>query len=109
MSAEPTSEPGPLPPIVYHPAYSAELPSGHRFPMQKYARLIEVLREEGLIGPEGLWEPKPANHPLLSAVHDPDYVRQVLDPRVPPKVERVIGLPITRSVVERSKPPSAAR
>jgi hypothetical protein len=40
---------------------------------------------------------------LLAAVHDPDYVRQVLDARVPPKVERVIGLPITRSVVERTQ------
>lgn len=97
------SEPGPLPPIVYHPAYSAELPSGHRFPMQKYARLVEVLREEGLIGPEGLWEPEPADYSLLAAVHDPDYVRQVLDTRVPPKVERVIGLPITQSVVERTQ------
>lgn len=103
LSAKPMYNPGPLPPIVYHPAYSAELPSGHRFPMQKYARLIEVLREEGLIGPEGLCEPEPADYSLLAAVHDPDYVRQVLDACVPPKVERVIGLPITQSVVERTQ------
>ena len=48
------STPRPLPPIVYHPAYSALLPPGHRFSMQKYARLAQVLGEEGLIGPEGL-------------------------------------------------------
>ena len=64
---------------------------------------MEVLREEGLIGPEGLWEPEPADYSLLAAVHDPDYVRQVLDACVPPKVERVIGLPITQSVVKRTQ------
>ena len=91
----------PLPPIVYHPAYNAPLPPGHRFPMQKYARLAEVLEEEGLIGPEGLHTPEPASFELLAAVHDPDYVRQVLDAAVPPNVERVIGMPVTRSVSDR--------
>ena len=91
----------PLPPIVYHPAYNATLPPGHRFPMQKYARLAEVLEEEGLIGPEGLHTPEPASFELLAAVHDPDYVRQVLDAAVPPNVERVIGMPVTRSVSDR--------
>ena len=34
-------------PIVHHPAYVAPTPSGHRFPMSKFARLIEVLAAEG--------------------------------------------------------------
>ena len=93
----------PLPPIVYHPAYSAQLPPGHRFPMQKYARLAEVLVQEGLIGPEGLHLPEPASFELLAAVHDPDYVRQVLNAAVPPNVERVIGMPVTQGVAERAQ------
>jgi acetoin utilization deacetylase AcuC-like enzyme len=95
------SMPRPLPPIVYHPAYSAPLPPGHRFPMQKYARLVQVLKEDGLIGPEGLHIPEPVSFEMLAAVHDPDYVRQVLDAAVPPKVERVIGMPVTRSISDR--------
>lgn len=97
------STPRPLPPVVYHPAYSAPMPPGHRFPMHKYARLAGVLEEEGLIGPEGLYTPEPASFELLSAVHDPVYVRQVLDAAVPPNVERVIGMPVTRGVSDRAQ------
>ena len=71
--------------------------------MQKYARLAEVLDEEGLIGPEGLHTPEPASFELLAAVHDAGYVRQVLDTTVPPNLERVIGLPMTRDVSDRSQ------
>ncbi|CAN5254223.1 histone deacetylase [soil metagenome] len=93
----------PLPPVVYHPAYSAPMPPGHRFPMHKYARLAQVLAEEGLIRPEGFYIPEPASFALLTAVHDPDYVRQVLDVAVPPDVERVIGMSVTRGVSDRAR------
>lgn len=95
--------PRPLPPVVYHPAYSAPLPPGHRFPMEKYARLARVLEEEGLIGPEGLHIPELVTFDMLAAVHDPGYVRQVLNAAVPHNVERVIGLPVTREVSDRSQ------
>ena len=98
-----TLPPGPLPPVVYHPAYSAPMPPGHRFPMHKYARLAEVLDEEGLIGPEGLHIAEPATFEMLAAVHDPEYVRQVLEADVPPKVARVIGMPMTRGVCDRAQ------
>lgn len=93
----------PLPPIVYHSAYSPPFPADHRFPMQKYARLAQVLDEEGLIGPEGLHMPESASFEQLAAVHNPDYVREVLDLAVPSKMERVIGLPVTRGVSDRSQ------
>jgi acetoin utilization deacetylase AcuC-like enzyme len=95
--------PGPRPPVVYHPAYSAALPPGHRFPMHKFARLAQVLAEEDLIGPEGLHVCEPADFESLSAVHDPHYVRQVLAADVPKAVERIIGMPVTRAVCERAQ------
>lgn len=79
------------------------MPPGHRFPMHKYARLAEVLEEEGLIGPEGLHIAEPASFEMLASVHDPDYVRQVLDAAVPPNVERNIGMPVTRGVSDRAQ------
>lgn len=97
------STPRPLPPVVYHPAYSAPMPPGHRFPMHKYARLAQVLEDEGLIGPEGLYAPEPASFEMLAAVHDPAYVQQVLDAAVPPTIERVIGMPVTRGVSDRAQ------
>ncbi len=71
--------------------------------MQKYARLARVLEEEGLIGPEGLHTPEPIGVELLCAVHDPDYVRQVLEAAVPPALERVIGMPVTPEVAARAR------
>jgi acetoin utilization deacetylase AcuC-like enzyme len=94
---------GPLPPVVYHPAYSAPMPPGHRFPMHKYARLAQVLEVEGLVGPKGFERPEPAGFELLAAVHDPVYVRQVIEADVPPKLERIIGMPITRGVSDRAQ------
>ena len=79
------------------------MPPGHRFPMHKYARLAQVLEAEGLVGPEGFHIAEPASFDMLAAVHDPDYVRQVLAANVPPKLERIIGLPITRGVADRAQ------
>ena len=95
--------PGPLPPVVYHPAYSAPMPAGHRFPMHKYARLAQVLEEEGLVGPEGFHIAEPASFEMLTAVHDPEYVRQVLAAEVSATVERIIGMPVTRGVSDRAQ------
>ena len=92
-----------LPPVVYHPAYGAPMPPGHRFPMHKYARLAQMLGEEDLIGPEGLYIPEPASFEMLSAVHDRAYVRQVLDAAVPASLERVIGMPVTPGVARRAQ------
>jgi acetoin utilization deacetylase AcuC-like enzyme len=91
-----------LPPIVHHPAYTAEIPSDHRFPMGKYAELARTLLDEGL-APQGFAIPEPASFEQLAAVHDPVYVRQTFDCTVPKDVERRIGLPITPSVVRRAR------
>lgn len=91
-----------MPPIVFHPAYEAELPAGHRFPMGKYGRLAALLRERGLVS-DGFVTPEPADAALLAGAHDPAYVAAVLALRVPPAIERAIGLPVTDSVVARSR------
>ena len=92
-----------LPPVVHHPAYSAEMPVDHRFPMGKYAALAQVLLDEELVPEAGFSRPEPASFAALAAVHDPVYVRQVFDLAVPREVERRIGLPITRSVADRAR------
>ncbi|MBW3558382.1 MAG: histone deacetylase [Proteobacteria bacterium] len=93
-------------PIVHHPAYRAETPVGHRFPMGKFARLAEVLVEEGL-APDGFVRPEPASFAVVSRAHHPDYVRAVFDCDLPREAERRIGLPITPSVVLRSRAATA--
>ena len=89
-------------PIVHHSNYAADMPDGHRFPMGKFAWLAQVLRDEGLVGPEGFRTPEPATRELLVGAHAPDYVDSVLAASVPREVERRIGLPITASVARRA-------
>lgn len=89
-------------PIVHHPAYRAETPVGHRFPMGKFARLAEVLLEEGL-APGGFEQPEPASFETIRRAHDAGYARAVFDCALPREAERRIGLPITPSVVMRSR------
>ncbi|MGU3540188.1 histone deacetylase family protein [Methylobacterium sp. A54F] len=90
-----------LPPIVFHPAYQATLPDGHRFPMRKYGLLAERLAALGL-APGGFVRPEPADAGLLEGAHDPAYVAMVLAHAVPRAIERAIGLPVEESVVRRS-------
>ncbi|KQP62611.1 histone deacetylase [Methylobacterium sp. Leaf111] len=88
-------------PIVFHPAYEATLPEGHRFPMRKYGRLAALLVEQGLV-PGGFARPEPAGADLLAAAHDRAYVEAVLALDVSREIERTIGLPVGASVVARS-------
>lgn len=92
-----------LPPIVHHPAYRAELAGGHAFPMNKYEALARALEAEGLVGPGGFHQPEPASFQLIAATHDPDYVRAVFDLGLPRDMERRIGLPLTPSMLMRSR------
>ena len=88
-------------PVVHHSAYRAEMPAGHRFPMDKFARLADLLLADGVV--EGFARPQPADFALIAAVHDPDYVRRVFDAALDPGEERRIGLPVTPSVAARSR------
>jgi acetoin utilization deacetylase AcuC-like enzyme len=89
------------PPIVHHPAYTADIPAEHRFPMQKYRRLAEIVAAENL-APSGFATPEPATAAELALAHDPAYVDAVLALAVPPAIEREIGLPMNETVVRRA-------
>jgi acetoin utilization deacetylase AcuC-like enzyme len=90
------------PPLVHHPDYVADTPDGHRFPMRKFARLAEILTEEGLVG-AGFHAPAPADFDTLTAAHDPAYVRAVLDRTLDPRAVRKIGFPLSERVVLRAR------
>jgi len=91
-----------IPPIAFHPAYEAPLPSGHRFPMRKYGLLAETLVAKGL-APLGFVTPEPASADILLRAHDPAYVDAVLACDVGREIERAIGLPVDAALVRRSR------
>ncbi|MEM6617194.1 MAG: histone deacetylase [Pseudomonadota bacterium] len=90
-------------PIVHHPAYVAELPEAHRFPMAKFGRLAAVLREEGIVASSGFHQPTEAPRGWLSLAHDPGYVDQVLAASVDPRIEKEIGFPMEETVARRAR------
>jgi acetoin utilization deacetylase AcuC-like enzyme len=90
-------------PIVHHPAYCADIPEGHRFPMLKFKRLAEILIEKGLVTKNGYHTPGEATPSWLSLAHEMAYVDQVNAARVPKTIEREIGLPMTESVGRRAR------
>jgi acetoin utilization deacetylase AcuC-like enzyme len=97
----------PMLPVVHHPAYRAALPEGHRFPMNKYAYLAEVLVAERIVAPGGFHIPEPASFELITAAHDAGYALQIFEASAPAEVERRIGLPITPEVALRSRAATA--
>ncbi|MFN9731755.1 MAG: histone deacetylase [Pseudomonadota bacterium] len=82
------------------------LPDGHRFPMAKYSRLYERLRDDP--GGIELVEPAPATLDDLLRVHEEAYVRRVLDGTLSATELRRIGFPWSPAVPERSRRVSGA-
>ena len=90
-------------PIVHHPAYCAELPDGHRFPMNKFCRVAELALAEGLVPGGRFHRPRPAPLEWVALAHERAYVEQVFAADVPPLIAREIGFPMTESVALRGR------
>jgi acetoin utilization deacetylase AcuC-like enzyme len=89
-------------PIVHHPDYTADTPEGHRFPMRKFARLAEVLVQDGLV-PHGFHTPEPISRDQLLKAHTVDYVDGVLSATLSPQEVRRIGFPLSPRVIRRAQ------
>ena len=90
------------PPLVYHPAYSAPLPSSHRFPMAKFRLLADSLRQRGFTAAERWHEPLPAPRRWLEQVHGRPYLEAFSRGTLTPPEQRRIGLPTTTPLVRRT-------
>ncbi|HWU94678.1 MAG TPA: histone deacetylase [Sphingomonas sp.] len=87
--------------LVHHPDYVAPAPARSQYQWNKNGLVRDLLREEG---PIFAWhQPEPIPRAWLEAVHDPDYVEEVLSASVPPEKERRIGFPVTPQVARRSQ------
>ena len=77
------------------------LPSGHRFPMAKYARLRERLAVE--LPQVRMHEALPASDGVLALVHTPDYIAAVAGGSLAPAAQREIGFPWSPAMAERAR------
>jgi acetoin utilization deacetylase AcuC-like enzyme len=77
------------------------LPSGHRFPMAKYARLRERLALE--LPAVQLHEALAASDGELALVHSPAYIEAVASGTLAPAAQREIGFPWSTAMAERAR------
>ncbi len=87
--------------IVHHPAYVAPAPARSTYRWNKNGLIRDLLRAEGERMTWHVPDPMPAR--WLEAVHDPDYVAEVLEARVPAIKTRRIGFPVTPEVAARAQ------
>ena len=85
--------------LYYCHQHGITLPSGHKFPAEKYGLVA------GLLGASGAFDlvpASPADPADLKLAHDPDYVDAVLHGSVDPRIMRRIGFPWSPGLVART-------
>jgi acetoin utilization deacetylase AcuC-like enzyme len=79
--------------IAYNDYYIQPLPSGHRFPMEKYDLLPRQLLHEGTIDSDNIFSPGVIDQRHVLAVHDTDYFLRLTTLKLSPREQRVSGFP----------------
>ncbi|HET7731360.1 MAG TPA: histone deacetylase [Usitatibacter sp.] len=94
--------------LFYSDVFVLPLPSHHRFPMGKYARLRERLLASGEFGEDDFRVPEPASDEQITRAHSAEYLRRVVEGRLDAAEIRAIGFPWSERMVERSRRSSGA-
>ena len=76
------------------------LPAGHRFPMEKYSRLRDLV---GKLSDIELVEAPPATDTQILYAHDPSYLIKVIEGKLSAQEQKEIGFPWSEKMVERSR------
>jgi acetoin utilization deacetylase AcuC-like enzyme len=79
------------------------LPEGHAFPMAKYRRLYERVRECAERWGVTLHEPVSASDEALRRVHCHDYIERVRRGTLSPQEQRRIGFPWSEAMAKRAR------
>ncbi len=88
--------------VFYSDKYNFPLPSGHRFPVEKYTMLREMLIEDLVLSPSELHEPEPATREQITLAHSEEYHDNFFEGRISSDMIRRLGLPWSRELYVRS-------
>ncbi|WNG39619.1 histone deacetylase [Archangium violaceum] len=89
---------------VFHcDQYVVPLPPGHRFPMEKYRLLRELLLERRVIPPEWLRASVPISREDLERVHTPRYLDSLWTGTLTEAEARRLGFPWSEDLLVRSR------
>lgn len=86
--------------VVHHADYVAPAPTRSAYQWNKNGLVRDLLAQSGAAID---WHaPEPMHTDWIAAVHDADYVAEVIEARVPPTKERRIGFAVTPIVARRA-------
>lgn len=89
-------------PLVFHPIYSQlDLPTRHRFPIEKYVGIRNALAANG-VPDDWFNQPSPVDIKNLQNVYDPTYIAQLVGNKLAPHAMRRIGFPWSEQLIERT-------
>lgn len=89
--------------VSYSDGYYVPLPPRHPFPMGKFPALHRLLLDEGLLRPEEVVAPRPADWADLLSVHTETYLSALAQGTLGKQAERRMGLPWSPRLVDRSR------
>lgn len=89
--------------LHYADHFVLPLPEGHRFPMEKYARLRERLQKSAQFSATDFIVPDAATDTEILIAHSPGYLRKLVQGELSPAEQRRIGFPWSPAMVERSR------
>ncbi|MHA7628396.1 histone deacetylase family protein [Corallococcus sp. M7] len=89
---------------VFHiDRYLVPLPDGHRFPMEKYRVLREILLERGILPPAAFHEAPRAERAELARVHTPRYLDAFFGGTLTDAEVRRLGFPWSLRLVDNAR------
>ena len=71
--------------------------------MDKFRAVADLVRAEDLLDGGSFFRPRPAPFEWVALAHDPAYVDQVFNGKVPEKVAREIGFPMREDIALRAR------
>lgn len=89
-------------PLVYHPSYSFDFPSRHRFPMEKFRLLHQHLAEQRIIQKNNLFRPGPCSDRFLTLAHSQKYLDKLKQNSLSKPELREMGLPWSSELIKRT-------
>lgn len=87
--------------IAFHPKYHLPLPPEHRFPMEKYSLLPEMLVYHGICSEQQFFRPGEADWKVVERIHTQAYCAALRNFSLPRQMIRRIGFPLDSSTIER--------
>ncbi len=89
--------------VIVTDRFGLPLPTGHRFPAEKYALIRQRVEATGLFRSEDFLEPEAVGEADLLRVHDPNYVQRIFTGQLTRQEQNRIGFPWSPQLVERTR------